>query len=141
MRRIMKAKDWAVQQGYCKAGRGRMPREAHAAIQKAIAGGMSFSDYKGAPAAKGAKTVEIRKDQADAGTVSKGDPELNQYAEAFYRYPMDQKFSYIDPDGKSKIVGARVACMTCGYSLVGHVCDKPVVITYHGPQSVTPKGE
>lgn len=137
----MKAKDWAVQQGYCKAGRGRMPREAHAAIQKAIAGGMTFSDYKGAPAAKGTRVAvpkespvvekESPKDQAEG---------VNVYADAFMRYPMDQQFTYTH-EGKTYTINGRGVCMPCGYSLVGHGCNSPVVLTKHGAQPVKPKGE
>ena len=134
----MKAKDWAVEQGLCKAGRGRMPREAHAAIQKAIEGGMSFSDYRGAPVAKGQKPIVVKKKAEDKPT---GEAEgFNQYAAAFMRYPMDQEFTY-HHDGKTYVINGRGACMDCGYSLVGHTCNSPVVLTKHGAQPVKPKGE
>jgi hypothetical protein len=133
----MKAKDWAVSKGYCSPGRGRMPRAAHEAIQQAIAGGMTFSDYKGAPASKGQKIV-ISKDSPEGEAVKVS--EYDQYAPAFMRYPLDQSFTYTEGE-KNYTVNARQVCMPCGYSLCGHGCNDPVVLTKHGIKHVKPKGE
>lgn len=126
-------KDYAVTLGLAKAGKGRMSREAHAAVDKAIAEGMTFTD------------VRVSKDAAPKGpVVAKDGPQdavENPYGDAFMRYPMDQLFTYEDDKGKSHVVNARQACMGCGYSLVGHTCNSPVVLTKHGKRPVRPKGE
>ena len=141
----MTPKQYAHSLGLATLGKGRMSAKAHEAIAKAIAGGMVFDDPKPpvktvkpakvvtAPVAKPAEVTEpkIAKDEAE-GT--------NVYADGFLRYPLDQKFVY-HHDGKRVVVSGRSACMPCGYSLVSHGCNAPVVITHHGPQSVTPLGE
>jgi hypothetical protein len=45
-------------------------------------------------------------------------------ADTALRYPLDQKFKGVDSKGKTHIVSGRNAC-TCGYSLVGHICNTP----------------
>lgn len=123
----MRAKEYAASLGLANAGRGRMSREAHAAIAKAIEEGMTFDDYavkgreRGPVVEKTPKAVkqDTPKDEAE-GT--------NVYAQAFMRYPMDQMFKGTDSEGKTHKVGARNACMNCGYSLVGHTCNSPVVL-------------
>lgn len=139
----MKAKDWAVTQGLATPGRGRMSREAHAAIQEAIAGGMTFSDYKGAPSRRGTQTPLAKMVRAKRQESEKQPTDVveNTYAGGFFRYPMDQIFTYTDDNGKTHEISSRPACMNCGYSLVGHTCNDPVVLTYHGARSVKPKGE
>ena len=131
----MRAKQYAVKLGLAKAGKGRMSREAHAAIQKAISEGMTFEDY-GTPA-KSQKTVKVDKSAKDGPQ----DVVQNPYAEPAYRYPRDQKFVYVDDNGKSHEIDARQACMNCRYSLVAHQCHNPVVLTKHGRRAVRPKGE
>lgn len=126
-------KDYAASLGLAKRGKGRMNREATEAVNKAIAEGMTFSDHrvgvtKGSEPSTG--PVVVKADTDDA----------HNYSDAYYRYELDQQFSY-NVDGKVFRIGSRGACMTCGYSLVGHVCDNPVVLTYHGAQSVRPIGE
>lgn len=46
----MNKRDYAISLGLAKPGRGRLSREAHAAIDKAISEGMVFSDVKPAAA-------------------------------------------------------------------------------------------
>jgi hypothetical protein len=119
----MKAKDYAVSLGLAKAGKGRMSREAHAAIRDAIDNkGMTFPDYVygggtivagiAKPAAKPAKD-EGPKDSA----VS-----INVYAAEARRYPEDQVFLTVpDRAGKRHKVNGRQACMSKGahYSIAG----------------------
>lgn len=137
----MKAKEWAVSQGLAKAGKGRMSREAHDAVQKAIAGGMVFDDYiigdfkargkaKAAPIVKHAPIVKVKTPKRAAEMDEA--PELR---DAFMRYRMDQQFCY-DLDGKTHQITGRSVCMNCGYSLVGHTCNDPLVLTPHGQQKV-----
>lgn len=138
----MRAKEYAVSLGLATPGRGRMSREAHAAIKDAIENkGMTFDDYfvKGQnkpetpKVSKPVKAEPVVKDSAD------GD---NQYAQAFMRYPLDQMFSGKDASGKTHKVSGRNACMNCGYSLVGHSCNSPrVLIGSTEAISVQPIGE
>lgn len=132
----MKAKDYAVSLGLAKPGKGRMSKEAHAAIQKAIGEGMSFSDYQ-------TKVTMTRQAENGAVVTSTGpaDEVINPFGDAFMRYPMDQRFSYVDDNGKQHTTSGRPACMNCGYSLVGHTCNSPVVLTQHGQRTVRPIGE
>ena len=126
-------KDYAASLGLAKRGKGRMSLEATAAVNKAIADGMTFSDYRISKASPDAAGPVVEK----AGPQ---DQTENVYADAYMRYEMDQEFTY-SVDGKAYVISARPACMTCGFSLVGHTCSDPVVLTYHGAQRVKPKGE
>jgi hypothetical protein len=131
-------KDYAISLGLAKAGRGRMSLDAKAAVAKAKAQGMTFKG-KGAPTA----TVSVSKStKKDDGTSTKEVEvkEVSEYADGFYRYPRDQEFVY-EHNGKRFKINGKGACMNCGYSLVGHTCNDPVVLTYHGAQKVSPVGE
>lgn len=131
-------KDYAISLGLAKAGRGRMSLDAKKAVQKARSEGMVFKGKGPATA-----TVSLSKTtKNDDGTLTKEtvETEANQYADAFMRYPLDQMFVY-EHEGKKYKVSGRLACMPCGYSLVGHGCNDPVVLTYHGTKKVTPVGE
>jgi hypothetical protein len=126
-------KDYAISLGLAKAGRGRMSLEAKKAVQEAKKGGMVFRT-KGAPTA----TVMVaKKPSKDTEKTVTEEVEVNQYADAFYRYDRDQMFSYTH-NGKTYKINGKGACMNCGYSLVGHTCNDAVVLTYHGAQKVTP---
>lgn len=132
-------KDYAHSLGLANKGKGRMSREAHAAIDAAIAKGMTFNDARPAsPVLSKSKAHNGPDKPKDDGPK---DEVQNPYAEAFYRYPRDQRFTYDDPKGKRVVIAGKAACMNCGYSLIGHTCNDPVVITYHGQQSVKPVGE
>lgn len=128
-------KDWAVEHGFAKPGKGRMSREAHAALEKVIAEGMTFTDYRVAVRASGTS-----KGSEEAPKVIGPNEEANVYADAFMRYELDQQFTY-NVDGKAHVINGRGVCRECGYSLVGHTCNTPVVLTQHGWQAVKPKGE
>lgn len=127
----MRAKQWAFENGYAKTnGKGRMSREAHEAIQKAIAGGMTFDDYgvKASGVIVKAKPAKTEKVKAKADKEPTGEAEgSNQYADAFIRFP-NGEFGYEDDKGKTVIVNVRSACMNCGYSLRGHTCEQARVL-------------
>jgi hypothetical protein len=127
-------REYLVGLGLAKEGRGKLSKDAHAAIAKAVEGGMQFSDLQDRPVVVKRAKPDRPKDANEAVTNE------NQYAQAFMRYSMDQEFTYTH-EGKTYTVGGRGACMGCGYSLIGHTCNSPVVLTYHGAQSVRPKGE
>ena len=131
-------KDWAVSKGLAKAGKGRMSLDAKNAVAKAKAEGWTF---------RGKAPVGVVRDAKPTGpVVSKGEPEApvevtqNPYADAFRRYTDDQEFTYTH-EGKTYLITGRTACMNCGYSLYGHTCNQMVGLTYHGAQTIVPKGE
>jgi hypothetical protein len=126
-------KDYAISLGLAKAGRGRMSLDAKKAVQEAKKSGMTFR-IKGAPTA----TITVSKaPQKGSEQPVTEEVEVNPYADAFYRYDRDQMFSY-EHAGKTYKISGKGACMNCGYSLIGHTCNDPVVLTYHGAQKVQP---
>lgn len=133
----MTKREYAISKGLAQPGRGRLSRDAHDAIAKAEAEGMVFDDT----------TVVVRQKALDVPVVNtekavdKGpkDSIENPFADAYMRYEQTQEFVY-DEGGREFTISCRPACMNCGYSLVGHTCNDPVVLTYHGVKSVHPKG-
>lgn len=131
-------KDYAISKGLAKAGKGRMSLAAHEAVKAAKADGMTF---RGKVTVESPKRSKVPLQAADdTATVETVETEQNVYADAFIRFPADQEFTY-SHEGKTYTIGNRNACMTCGYSLIGHTCNVPVVLTYHGRMPVKPKGE
>lgn len=133
----MTKREYAISKGLAQPGRGRLSREAHEAISKAEAEGTVFDDtpvFKAPP-----RTVDSPKTERPVDSGPKDDVE-NPFGDAFMRYSFDQMFEYNDDNGKTHKVSCRPACMNCGYSLVGHTCNDPVVLTYHGIRSVQPEG-
>lgn len=128
-------KDYAISLGLAKVGRGRMSLDAKKAVQKARGEGMTFKG-KGAPTA----TVTVVSKGTSEAPETVEEKEVNQYADAFYRYDRDQTFFYTH-EGKKYVINGKGACMNCGYSLIGHTCNDPVVLTYHGAQKVAPVGK
>lgn len=142
---MMTEREYLYSLGLTKAptGRGRFSREAHAALDKARAGGMTFKEktpvvvksIKPAPAPKAiVKSVpkaEIEKPKV--GEVHEG------YGDAFLRYGrLDMTFTGVDSEGKTHVVSGRNAC-SCGWSLVGHVCENPTALVGGGERiKVTP---
>ena len=132
-------KDFAISKGLARPGKGRMSREAHEAVNAAIAGGMTFND----------KSAAIIKGESPKGpVVAKDEPkadakEFNQYAPEFYRFDRDQQFYYTDPKGKRVVVNGKGVCRGCGFSLIGHTCldSTPTILTADGWQAVRPVGE
>lgn len=122
-------------------GRGRFSREAVAALAKARSEGMQFKEkivpvVKSKPRSETSKPVKVStpvEEKADPGTIQDG------YGQAFLRYGrMDMTFTGTDSDGKIHNVSGRNAC-SCGYSLVGHICDNATALVNGGVRiAVTP---
>ena len=110
---------WASENGYSLGDRGRISGE----IKQAYLDSTNESDRP-----------------APVATV-RGD--LNEYAAAAFRHPINTDFTGKDSTGKVHKVSGRNAC-DCGYSLVGHVCDNAtaLVCTDSGMEriKVTPVG-
>lgn len=116
-------KQYAHSLGLATLGRGRMSREAHAAIATAEAGGMMFMDtpLKGIATVKVTKTVKPADVTVDYGSSSGSD--VTVVSE--FRYPeKDFRWETV-VNGKTVKVGARSVCYTCGYSLTNHTCSTP----------------
>ena len=113
----MNKREYAISLGLANPGRGRMSKDAHDAIAKAEAEGMSFDENS----------------PQNANTV---------VAETFERYRPHTMFSGRDSLGGMHTVDSRQACCNCGYSLVGHICNNPtvlVVIKGHGMETISVK--
>lgn len=134
-------KQFAVSLGLANEGRGRMSREALAAIDKAISEGMTFSDmdkhHSNAKFGKrageknahtGPKPRQIQlKSESSAGDIP---------MEAPPTYSKNDYWTYQNEKGKSVKVDGRQVCIPCGYSLMWHKCDNPSTVTADGVQSL-----
>lgn len=89
---------------------------------------MQFKE-KSAPAPK---TIVKSKPKATVSTTPSATTSVEGLGEAYLRYgKMDMSFEGFDDEGKRHVVSGRNAC-SCGYSLVGHVCDTPTAIVAGG---------
>lgn len=109
-------REWLVSQGLAKPGRGRMSAEAHSAIDKALAGGMRFSD--------------VRQDSDSSKPITSKDASKDSVA-ATYTGPTPEKTfngGWFVWEGKKKrdVSGAEV-CRKCKVSLDWHRCNLPVI--------------
>jgi hypothetical protein len=134
----MTKREYAASLGLAVAGaRGRLSREAHAAIAKAEAEGQVFDDVTVTVSTRAPKTpkpVSVRQEPVVSVGVA-GDVKQ--------RYTMDQLFVGIDSAGKKHTVNARQACFNCRYSLTSHFCNEPKVLIGSPLEwiAVRPKGE
>lgn len=120
----MTKREYAASLGLAIAGaRGRMSREANAAIDKARAEGTVFDD-DGPVAVKAPKPVKPTVSAPKGPSITHHREDDGVMADTSLRYRMDQKFKGVDSLGKTHIVGGANAC-TCGYSLIGHICHSP----------------
>lgn len=135
----MRRKEFAVSLGLATPGKGRMSREALAAIDKARAEGKVFDDDAPAPTVKRESpkpaTVSVKR-ETGAVAHDRDDHVMG----ISLRYPMDQLFEGVDSNGKKHTVNGAQAC-SCGYSLVGHVCHEPSALIGYPLERirVTPK--
>lgn len=123
-------------------GRGRFSREAVAAVVKARADGMTFKEkivpaVKSKPRVETPKTIKVStsvlEHESVPGAIQDG------FGQAFLRYGrIDMSFEGVDSDGKRHVVSGRNAC-SCGYSLVGHICENATALVNGGDRiSVSP---
>lgn len=139
--KTMKAKDYAIELGLARPGKGRMSLDAHKAIRAAIdAGTHTFPDYG---VTKGAtpKGIVLDKDKGSDAPVLPVE-RADNYGPAFMRYPLDQMFTGKDSAGKVWKVSARNACRNSAYSIVGCGCPLHVTLVGGGEWiEVRPVGE
>lgn len=120
----MRRKEFAVSLGLAIPGKGRMSREANEAVAKAESEGMVFDDSKSAPAPTVVrdtpKPVTVKRETSPVATHERTESVMG----ITLRYDMNQMFTGVDSNGKTHTVNGRQAC-SCGYSLVGHICNTP----------------
>lgn len=128
-------REYAVSLGLATMGRGRLSREAHAAIAKAEAEGMTFDDAKPVVnTPKAAKPVSVSK-PAPA-------PSAGIIGEVVRLHDIDAKFTGEDSKGKKHTVNARQVCRNSGYSITSCPCGREheVLVASMEFVKVTPKG-
>lgn len=124
----MTKREYAASLGLAIAGaRGRMSREAHAAILKAEGEGMVFSDPSPVTVAVKAPKEKKNKAPKEKRETPEGGDGAGVMADTFYRHPLGTMFKGFDSNGKQHIVSGANACQ-CGYSLVGHTCNFPTAL-------------
>jgi len=132
-------REYAASLGLAQAGaRGRLSREAHAAIEKAIAEGMQFSD---------ANKITVSSKPATPKTIRVGKPanpeSVGVAGDVISLYAADTKFTGRDSTGKKFTVDARQVCKKSGYSITSCPCGGPeheVLVPSMEHIMVTPKG-
>ena len=132
---MMTEREYLHSIGLTKAptGRGRFSREAHAALAKARANGMEFKSN--APVAGPKRIVK----SSPKSEIVKSTSTETGFMDGFLRYgKMDMTFTGVDSKGRTHVVSGRNAC-SCGFSLVGHICDNPTSLVGGGERiKVTP---
>lgn len=123
----MKAKEWLLEKGYISAiTRGRISRDNHAHIAKAIENGLVLSDYKQVIGVTGPKTT-VSVERTDPDAIVELRP---------YHYPENEYRLFEWRDGKKFTRSLREACSNCGYSVVGCYCDDIRIVKTDGSGSV-----
>lgn len=120
----MKPKEWLLKNGHIKEiTRGRISRDNHALIEKAVRNGASIEGYSVSTArpVEGVETPEstiVKAKVSSEKVVADVSPE---------RYDESVTVGYVHKDGEPVEISLRTVCNTCGGSLTYHVCDSPRV--------------
>jgi uncharacterized protein YigE (DUF2233 family) len=120
----MNAREYLVSKGLAKAGRGKFSNDAKAELQRAMAAGMVFDDYKptGRVVAQPKPKVEVEK------TPVQRAQESTYISPTDFRFPESEYVAVYFEGGKRKTVGMREVCSNCGYSLTNHGCNAPTIL-------------
>lgn len=114
----MKPKEALIKDGKVPTtlGRGRMSAAQKERCRELVAQGWQIDGF----------SLETSK-STDKPAVVKAEPVTNEkvIAELVYRYD-ETEWQAKAEDGT--IFGMREVCQPCGYSLVGHGCDEPIVL-------------
>lgn len=129
----MKAREWLVERSLAKPGRGKFSKEAHLALSKAVASGVTFSDWPkeatGPSAPKRTASVPESKttDKPAENSVKVETPGESQYLTPdSYRFPEAEYVAKAKVGGK--VYSLRECCNTCRVSLVNHACETPSIL-------------
>lgn len=102
-------REYLVGLGLATPGRGRLSAAAHAAIDKAVSEGMTFSDM--AKTSAPVKSADVAKTEQD------------YFGETAQR--LHDGGWYVEENGKRREISGREVCRTCGYSLDYQNCSSP----------------
>jgi len=123
---MVTAREYLVDLGLAKPGRGKFSKVAHQALEKALADGKKFSDYPKAvnpPRIKSEPKGDSPKPTPKpAGT---GMPDIIFPDE--YRFPEAEYQAVRYEDGKKIVHSMREICNNCRVSLVMCSCDNPTI--------------
>ena len=109
-------REYAISLGLAKDGRGRMSKEAHSAINKALAEGMRFSDVRqDSDSSIPVTSEQASKDSAAPENLFGPTPE-----------PLYNGGWYVWEGKKKRNISGREVCRGCGLSLDYHRCNLPI---------------
>jgi len=113
----MKPKEALLKGGRIEAiTRGRISAENHAWLAERAAEGWVIDGY----------TVKAATEATPATVEKTTTTNVKVVAEAYIRYPLGKYRAFTIDDHTE--VTMRAACFNCHYSLVGHLCDEPLVL-------------
>jgi hypothetical protein len=142
----MKAREYAISLGLAKQARGKLSREAHAAIQKAIAGGTVFEDYSDGKIIKkeslngnrSSSSVDLSSTDSgsELGSLSDGASQSTQKVvapipESIVTHDYNVVWG-IDSNGRSDLVIAFAHCSACFRAIKYCVHDIPKLPAWLG---------
>jgi hypothetical protein len=119
----MKPKEWLLKNGHIKEiTRGRISRDNHALIEKAVRDGASIEGYS-------VSTAPAKADETAESTIVKAKVSSEKVVADIGPERFDEAVTvgYVHKDGEAVEVSLRTVCNTCGASLTYHVCDSPRV--------------
>lgn len=121
------AREYLVEKGLAKAGRGKFSKVAHGALAEAIANGVKFSDYPkvGKPAPVKSDTPKVEKAAGQKPVAPSGTAEILFPDE--YRWPEAEYRAVSFDDGKKVVHGMAEVCNNCRVSLVMCACESPMI--------------
>lgn len=132
----MKRREYAITLGLAKPGRGKLSREAHAAINKAIAEGKVFSDAAGSATNTVANVRPVASDSGSGESACQPAPPVGKVvAQPIPDLPVTHQQSTvwgIDDNGRSALVIAFDSCAACGRAIKYCLHPVPILPNYMG---------
>jgi hypothetical protein len=125
-------REYAISLGLAKPTRGRLSREAKAAIAKAKADGMQFSN----PSYVVAKAMSKPRAPKSAEETEERTG-LDLFAPVAQRTSPEGTYWTADVDGKRQKFTHATVCVPCGFSLGWHRCSTPRAVTSDGIRALT----
>lgn len=132
MTKVWKANEWLLNEGHIeKITRGRRSTINIQRLTEAAQAGVKFSDFEPVESTNASGEKVIKNSRTTAQTSN-----IENYNEPFIRYEGgDERWTVLDESGNKRTL--REACMNCHYSLVGHTCDSPRIVTLSGDPNGT----
>lgn len=106
-----------------EVGRGRLSKENIELCKQGAAKGISIQGYSistSKPDADGVTETLVKKEEVSSG--------VKEVIEPFYRYGEAGVNTHEAVTSDGRVYNLRQACI-CGYSLSGHICDDPQILT------------